>query len=86
MAPEMLLKVGHNYPIDYYCLGALLYELVIGLPPFYSQVTDEIYDRILKEDVTFPSRVSLGPEIKSLLTALLTKQPKDRLGSKGGIP
>lgn len=28
MAPEMLLKVGHTYPVDYYCLGALLYELV----------------------------------------------------------
>ena len=28
MAPEMLLKVGHSYMVDYYCLGALLYELV----------------------------------------------------------
>ena len=28
MAPEMLLKVGHTYPVDYYCLGCLLYELV----------------------------------------------------------
>ena len=56
MAPEMLLKVGHNYSLDYYCLGALLYELVtgkkyfliiydilIGLPPYYSHNTDEIY-------------------------------------------
>lgn len=29
MAPEMLLKVGHTYTVDFYCLGALLYELVI---------------------------------------------------------
>jgi serum/glucocorticoid-regulated kinase 2 len=36
MAPEMLLKVGHTYSVDYYCLGALLYELVTGLPPYYS--------------------------------------------------
>ena len=28
MAPEMLLKVGHTYTVDFYCLGALLYELV----------------------------------------------------------
>lgn len=36
MAPEMLTKSGHNHLLDYYCLGALLYELVIGVPPYYS--------------------------------------------------
>ena len=39
MAPEMLLKTGHNFMVDCYCLGALLYELVTGLPPFYSHNT-----------------------------------------------
>lgn len=39
MAPEMLMKSGHNYLVDCYCLGALLYELVTGLPPFYSHNT-----------------------------------------------
>jgi serum/glucocorticoid-regulated kinase 2 len=43
MAPEMLLKyffflfrTGHTFTLDYYCLGALLYELVLGIPPYYS--------------------------------------------------
>ena len=37
MAPEMIMKAGHSFAIDYYSLGALLYELVTGLPPFYSK-------------------------------------------------
>jgi len=55
MAPEMLLKSGHTLQLDLYCLGALLYELVTGLPPFYSRNTDEIYNRILNSKLTFPS-------------------------------
>lgn len=51
MAPEMLLKVGHTYPVDYYCLGALLYELVTGLPPYYSTDTKIIYENILSIDL-----------------------------------
>lgn len=35
MAPEMIMKAGHSFAIDYYSLGALLYELITGLPPFY---------------------------------------------------
>jgi serum/glucocorticoid-regulated kinase 2 len=35
MAPEMLLKIGHNYLVDCYCLGALLFELVTGKESLY---------------------------------------------------
>ena len=42
MAPEMVLRCGHSYSIDYYSLGALLYELVVGLPPFYSKDPGEL--------------------------------------------
>ena len=51
MAPEMLLKSGHNYQIDHYCLGALLYELLTGLPPYYSNNPEQIYQNILQHDL-----------------------------------
>ena len=63
MAPEMLLKTGHNVQVDHYCLGALLYELVTGLPPYYSRVTKEIYVSILNDELTFPDQLTLSPEI-----------------------
>ena len=69
MAPEMLLKVGHNVQVDHYCLGALLYELVTGLPPYYSRDTEKIYESVLNEDLTFPDKINLSPEIRVFDTA-----------------
>ena len=37
MPPEMIMRSGHGFGVDYYTLGALLYELVTGLPPYYSR-------------------------------------------------
>jgi len=66
-------------------LGALLYELVTGLPPYYSTNQEEIYENIVNSEITFPSNVYLSIEIKSLLKGLLEKNPTKRLGSLYGI-
>ena len=39
----MVEEQGHGYMLDYYCLGALLYEFVVGFPPFYSHDKDKIF-------------------------------------------
>ena len=46
MAPEVLLRKGYNYSVDFYTLGAFLHELVTGLPPFYSDNTETILNNI----------------------------------------
>jgi serum/glucocorticoid-regulated kinase 2 len=62
-------------------MGALLYELLIGLPPFYSRDTNEIYEAVLSEELEFPAEVPLTSECKSLLKSLLCKESKQRLGT-----
>ena len=37
LAPEVIKKEGHGKPVDWWCFGSLIYELVHGLPPFYSK-------------------------------------------------
>lgn len=46
MSPEMLKGLKYSYEIDYYSLGAVLYEMITGLPPFYSTNHDEMHFKV----------------------------------------
>lgn len=81
MAPEKLLGNGDTVETDYWSLGCLIYEMVCGTPPYYSQKTDEIYRKILTDPVVFPPDVT-GP-IKDLMLKLLRKEREKRLGHEG---
>ena len=83
MSPEMLSYDFHTRMVDFYSLGALLYEMLTGLPPFYSNNRDEMYYNIVNKELTFPNYVS--NEAVILLKGLLQKDPSRRLGSKFGI-
>ncbi len=85
MPPEMILNLGHDFTVDYYTLGALLYELVCGLPPYYSKDHEEIKRAIVNDELAFPDHVELSPDIRLILKGLLHKNPRSRLGSYSGI-
>ena len=36
MAPEILSKIGHGKPVDWWCLGVLIFEMIAGCPPFFT--------------------------------------------------
>lgn len=84
MSPEML-KPGriHSRAVDYYALGALLYEMLTGLPPHFSENRDEMYRKIIHSNIEYPRYLS--PMAKSILKGLLIKNPEQRLGAKYGI-
>lgn len=84
MSPEMLKASRiHGRSVDYYALGALLYEMLTGLPPHFSENRDEMYRKILHNTPDYPRYLS--PMAKSLLKGLLIKNPEQRLGAKYGI-
>jgi len=79
LAPEVLKGQGHGHAVDWWSLGTLIYEMLTGLPPFYSQNINIMYQKILNGELRFPSYVS--SEAQSLLEGLLTRDVDKRLGS-----
>lgn len=65
LAPEVLLKESYGRAVDWYGLGAVIYEMLVGLPPHYSRDFNVMYKRILYEQPRFPAHVS--PSARSLL-------------------
>jgi len=79
LAPEVVLGVGHSKEVDWWSLGILLYEMIVGIPPFFSENTNLMYELISKANLRTPSFVS--DPAKELLEKLLKRNPDDRLGS-----
>ncbi|KAG8468279.1 hypothetical protein KFE25_013362 [Diacronema lutheri] len=79
IAPEILQGLGHGKPVDWWSLGTLVYEMLVGLPPFYSTDVNTMYDKILRGELTFPAYIS--PDARAILGALLQRKPEQRLGA-----
>ncbi|XP_043946042.1 serine/threonine-protein kinase Sgk2-like [Protopterus annectens] len=80
LAPEVLRKQPYDRTVDWWCLGTVLYEMLYGLPPFYSHDVSEMYDNILHQ----PLRLPMGKTVAAcdILQGLLQKDQKKRLGAK----
>lgn len=82
LAPEMVKKVGHGKSMDWYLLGVVLYELLVGIPPFYAETKEELFHNIEHGKLKMPS--NLSQSAKDLLIGLLQRSPNKRLGYTNG--
>ena len=87
LAPEVLIGEGYNKTVDWWTFGILLYEMIVGLPPFYSENQNEMYQKIVSQPLRFPDPSSdsiiLSEPVKDILKRLLDRDPTRRLGVKG---
>ena len=81
LAPEVILGKGHNRPADWWSLGVLIYEMIFGIPPFYSSNVQMMYKKAVREPVTFKPGIKISEDGKDIIRKLLTKDPNTRLGS-----
>jgi serine/threonine protein kinase len=76
IAPEVLMKGGYGFEVDFWALGVLVYELLTGRTPFKSESSYETYDKIKNCDYSFSK--SFDPIARDLIRGLLCQNPASR--------
>lgn len=82
IAPEVVASKPYNMSVDWWSLGVLIFEMLTGYTPFYSNSHMKTYEKILHGEVQYPS--FLQPLAVDLLQRLITKDLSLRLGNLNG--
>jgi serine/threonine protein kinase len=77
MPPEIALEQPYTRKCDCYSLGAFLYEMLTGLPPYYAKTREKIIENIRKAPLEIPREASTP--VKDLLNGLLDRDVERRL-------
>lgn len=78
ISPEILLYQPYGKSVDWWAFGVLLYEMLVGQPPFDGEDEEELFIAIMEHSVSYPKFMSR--EGKDFCKALLNKNPNERLG------
>lgn len=82
LSPEVLDRQGHGYAVDWWNLGMVTYEMLTGLPPWYTTNREKLFASIRSAPLKFPMSVNRTAAL--FIQALLNRNPLQRLGANGG--
>ena len=75
----MVQRKGHGKSVDWYLFGVLIFEMLVGIPPFYSKKKEELFRNIVSQELQVPFYMSA--EVEDLLRRLLDRNPEKRIGA-----
>ena len=83
VAPEVLAGRDYNETVDVWSAGVILYIMLAGIPPFYGESAQEIFEAVLRANLRFPRKVfsSVSAEAKDLLRRMLCKDVSRRFSA-----
>uniref|UniRef100_A0A8C8M943 non-specific serine/threonine protein kinase n=1 Tax=Oncorhynchus tshawytscha TaxID=74940 RepID=A0A8C8M943_ONCTS len=86
IAPEVILRQGYGKPVDWWAMGVILYEFLVGCVPFFGDTPEELFGQVVSDDITWPDGdEALPADAQDMITRLLKQSPLERLGT-GGAP
>ncbi|XP_029355576.1 microtubule-associated serine/threonine-protein kinase 3 [Echeneis naucrates] len=84
IAPEVILRQGYGKPVDWWAMGVILYEFLVGCVPFFGDTPEELFGQVVSDEIIWPEGDdALPPDAQDLITRLLRPSPLDRLGTGG---
>jgi len=78
LAPEIIKGDDYTKAIDWWSVGTLIYEMLTGLPPFYTEDEENMYHKIMTADIDF-SKHHFSPEAQDMIKQFLIRDPNQRL-------
>ncbi|XP_064480682.1 serine/threonine-protein kinase tricornered-like isoform X2 [Ornithodoros turicata] len=86
IAPEVFVQTGYSSSCDWWSLGVIMYEMLIGYPPFCSETPHETYRKVMnwRETLIFPPEIPISEEARLLVQGFCCEAEK-RVGSQGGL-
>ncbi|KAI8065699.1 kinase-like domain-containing protein [Gongronella butleri] len=79
IAPEVLRGEPYTIAVDFWSLGTILYEMLVGITPFWAETHGEMYQRVLHDELEFPE--DMDAVTSDFITCLLQRNPLARLGT-----
>ena len=84
LSPEVLMGIGYGPSVDWWALGIITFEFLVGFPPFNDESPQQIFQNILKREIVWPLPPDeLSPIARDFVDKLLHPNPHKRLGAKG---
>uniref|UniRef100_A0A2C9KAY4 non-specific serine/threonine protein kinase n=1 Tax=Biomphalaria glabrata TaxID=6526 RepID=A0A2C9KAY4_BIOGL len=85
IAPEVILRSGYGKPVDWWSMGIILYEFLVGCVPFFGDTPEELFSQVINENIQWPDEDDwqVRDDAKDLIKGLLQHDPLQRLGTGG---
>ncbi|XP_042638027.1 microtubule-associated serine/threonine-protein kinase 4 [Orycteropus afer afer] len=84
IAPEVILRQGYGKPVDWWAMGIILYEFLVGCVPFFGDTPEELFGQVISDEINWPEKDEAPPpNAQELITMLLRQNPLERLGTGG---
>ncbi|XP_018600268.2 microtubule-associated serine/threonine-protein kinase 4 isoform X11 [Scleropages formosus] len=84
IAPEVILRQGYGKPVDWWAMGIILYEFLVGCVPFFGDTPEELFGQVISDEINWPEGEDAPPpDAQELITLLLRQNPLERLGTGG---